>query len=205
LEGLAWSCTTPVRSYPSLRAGLTGRHQLENAMLAVRAAELLGEPVAEDRAIRKGLSAVARLSGLRGRAEVIAADPLVVADVAHNPEGLAAILDMMRAEAERRGGRLFVLFGALREKDVHGMADELARAGARVFGVRIDSERALDAPELAAILSSCKVMHAGTGSVSDGLAWFRREATPPDALLVSGSHQVVSQLPEMAPAERASA
>src|SRR5262249_34945364 len=56
---LRFSLTTPIRSYTALACPLPGRHQLANALLAVRAAEILaaGEPRIDARAIAAGLAA----------------------------------------------------------------------------------------------------------------------------------------------------
>jgi dihydrofolate synthase/folylpolyglutamate synthase len=143
-------------------------------------------------AVYAGCSGVRRLAGLRGRLEVIQQAPLVVADVGHNDEGLASALAYME---RRTAGRLFVLLGVMRDKDVARMADRLARAGATVFPVHIDAERALPAASLGGVLQEHRVAVAGPGTVAEGLAWFQDTAVPEDALLVTGSHLVVAQLP----------
>ena len=191
LRGLTLCLQTPARRYDALRVELAGAHQQTNVALAVRAAELLQ---LSPEAIRTGLQDVRRRAGLRGRLEVVQEAPLVVADVAHNPEGLAATLAALRPALQKGGGRLTVLFGVMRDKDVDAMLDLLAEAGAIVCPVPLESERALP-PEALADLLAAKGLAAGpAASVPDGLARFRDAAMPEDVLLLTGSHQVVSQL-----------
>src|SRR5690606_6810502 len=84
LDGLVLNVRTPLRHYDRLVAGLPGMHQATNAGLALRAAELVFEPVRQDEGpVRAGLRDVRRLAGLRGRLDVLHRQPLVVADVAH--------------------------------------------------------------------------------------------------------------------------
>src|SRR5690606_3411632 len=78
-EGLVLGLRTPVRDYGRVRLGLPGAHQVWNAALAVRLAEVAMPDLSEE-AVRIGLVDVARLSGLRGRCEVWQAAPRIVAD-----------------------------------------------------------------------------------------------------------------------------
>lgn len=185
---------TPAGAYDDLRVGLPGAHQARNAALALRAAELLfdARPNAAD-AVRAGLGDVRELAGLRGRLEVLRTEPMIVADVAHNADGLAAALAFLRT-VRPSGGRLYVLFGVMRDKDLGRMARLLAAAGATVFPVRLEGERARPVAELSAELRAHGVAVAEEGGVAGGLARFRTRARPNDALLVTGSHLCVAAL-----------
>ena len=180
--------TTPVRVYDDLRIDLGGVHQQHNALLAVRAAEVLG--LGAD-AIRTGLRDVRRLSGLRGRLELLQRDPLVVADVAHNPSSLAATLDAVRPTLDVHGGRLYVLLGLMRDKDVGAIAELLDAAHAIVTPVGLPSERALPAEALRDALAEHGVQVNGPSTIAAGIAAFQQDAAADDALLITGSHGVV--------------
>lgn len=204
LDGLELSIETPLRRYPNLFVGLPGAHQAHNASLAVRVAELLPERLAADpasaargidpEAVRAGLRGVRALAGLRGRLDVLRQEPLLVADVAHNAEGLATALAFVRAHRPQPAG-LYVLLGLMRDKDLERMATSLQAAGAVVMPVGLDGERALPAMELGARLSSYGVAVGENTSVQEGLAHLLQIAGPGDAVLLTGSHQVVAQLP----------
>jgi dihydrofolate synthase/folylpolyglutamate synthase len=182
---------TPVRPYEALRVGLGGAHQQRNALLAVRAAERLGLCVA---AIRTGLRDVRRLSGLRGRLEVLQHEPLVVADVAHNPSSLAATLDALGPALEAQGGRLRVLLGLMRDKDVRAIAERLEVADAIVTPVGLPSERALPAEALRNALTHHDVHVTAPSTVEAGITAFLQHAAADEVLLITGSHQVIELL-----------
>ena len=98
-------------------APLRGKHQLDNAAVALGAIELLetrGFPV-EDRAVRKGLAA----TRWEGRIEQVLENPTVIVDGAHNPAGIAALAGALREEFAYR--RLVLVFGALGDKDYGSM------------------------------------------------------------------------------------
>ncbi len=199
LDGVTFDARTPVRRYARLHVGLAGAHQVHNAVVALRAAELALDAVREDPApVFAGLRAVRRLAGLRGRLEVLGEHPLVVADVAHNAEGLAAALAFVDAHRPP-GGRLYALFGVMRDKDLPSMARLLARHHARVLSVRLPGDRALPATALGEALRhhGVDVLPAIAGTPAEGLARLRQEAAPGDALLLAGSHQLVAGIPDL--------
>lgn len=195
LTGARLTARTPLRYYENLDVGLAGAHQRTNALLALRAAELALPDVRRGAGpVYRGLCEVRGLAGLRGRLDVLSREPLVVADVGHNADGLAAALGFVRAHA-KPGGRCRVLFGAMRDKALPEMARLLAHASAVVTPVPLAGERAVPAGELGTLFASCGVDVTRPAAVPDGLALFLEQAAPRDVLLITGSHLVVAQLP----------
>jgi len=167
----------------------TPRHW--KAGLAVRTRET-PHPHITPHQVREGLAAVRTLSGLRGRLDVLQQSPLVVADVAHNAEGLAHALRWMR---EHDLTHLTVALGWMRDKDFTPVGDALRSADAQVFPVHIDSARAWPTDILLEHLRAAQVsVSNGSGTAQDGALWFAANAQPNDGLLITGSHQVVAQL-----------
>lgn len=188
------SVVSPVRAYTDLQVALAGRHQIRNALTAVRAAELALEDLREHaQPVFDGLRDVRARSGLHGRMEILHEDPLVVADVAHNADGLTAVLDHLSA-CGRSEGRLTVLLGLMRDKDVHALGRLLLPWRALVRPVPIPSQRALSVGELASALQVVGVSVAKPCEVREGVLAFLSDASHPDTLLITGSHLVVAQL-----------
>ncbi|MEM3422590.1 MAG: folylpolyglutamate synthase/dihydrofolate synthase family protein [Candidatus Bilamarchaeaceae archaeon] len=101
--------------YSRLQTSLLGHYQITNASLAVAAAEEIG--VSED-AIRKGLEKTIH----PGRLQVLSQKPLVIADGAHNPDGIGNLvtnLYMFKYE------NLAVIFAAKKTKDWQKMLELL--------------------------------------------------------------------------------
>ncbi len=188
------NAVTQSQQYSNLYVSLPGEHQARNALLALMAAEfLLPAGGRRNQAIMRGLAETPALSGLRGRMEVVAEEPLVVLDVGHNTEGLTAALKHMSRAAGENEGQLFVMFGTMRDKDVEQMAKQLAAIGALVFAPPIQSDRALPPKELAQLLRSQNVACTCVESVEKGLSRFYEQATSKDGLLIVGSHFLVAQ------------
>ncbi len=137
---------TPRRRYPSVLLALRGRHQVRNAVVAVRLLEeleRLGQPVTE-RAVVAGLTEVS----WRGRLDLmITPRGPVLFDGAHNPAGatvLAAYLD------EVYPAGLPMVFGAMADKDVASMLRILMPRAIRLVVTRPRTPRAQSAERLAA-------------------------------------------------------
>jgi dihydrofolate synthase / folylpolyglutamate synthase len=137
---------TPVRRYGPLTLALRGRHQVGNALVAVRALETLdacGTPVGGDAIARGLVSAVwpARLS-VHDRP----GGRQLVVDGAHNPAGAAVLAEYLREEWP---AGLPLVFGAMRDKETAAMLRELGRVARPLILTTAPGQRAAPAADLA--------------------------------------------------------
>jgi dihydrofolate synthase/folylpolyglutamate synthase len=138
---------TPVRDYGTLSLALRGEHQIANAIVAVRLLELLdgcGVRVPAD-AIREGLAQVTWPGRLDHR--TLAGGRELILDAAHNPAGAAALASYL---TNIGGERPVLVFGAMRDKDVHGMLSALLPTVSRMIVTRASNSRSADPEALAA-------------------------------------------------------
>ena len=132
--------------YGPLALALRGRHQVDNAMVAVRLLEELngaGIHVPRD-AVCRGLTDAV----WRGRLDLVdrGAGRLILFDAAHNPAG-AAVLASYLGEVYPDG--LPFVFGAMRDKDVRGMLAALAPCATRFVFTEPRNPRVASADSLA--------------------------------------------------------
>jgi dihydrofolate synthase/folylpolyglutamate synthase len=133
---------TPAGSYGPLTPGLLGRHQLQNALVAVRllealAAAGLGVPA---RAVEQGLRDARWPGRLDWRR--LPDGRRVLLDAAHNDAGAAALAAYLREAIA--GGRQPLVFGAMRDKDRDGMLRRLLPCASRVVLTAPPTPRAAD-------------------------------------------------------------
>ncbi len=171
-SGTLFDLTTPLRKI-ALATPLPGAHQAWNTALAVRAAELLPEPVLAltEAALAEGVRRV-RWPGRLERFDVGGREVLL--DGCHNTEGAAALAAFL-GEAGL-AGRCRLLFGAMVDKDVEGMARLLFPAVRDVTLTAAASPRAAPADELA------RRVRAASGGVSSS----RSVGEAIEALLAQG-------------------
>jgi len=161
--------------------GLQGVCQLRNASAALSAIDALKErlPVPEQ-ALRRGLIEVK----LPGRFQVISGPPLIVLDVAHNPQavaGLAENLDAMGAFE-----KTIAVVGMLADKDIAGALSALAGKIDVWLLASLDVPRGAPASVLAAILAE-----GGQGGGVECFA-FPAEAFKRAAKLAGENDRIVS-------------
>ena len=150
---------------------LLGGHQLANAATAVACIEALGAfglAIAED-AIGQGLAAVR----WPGRLEVLSRRPLIVADGAHNRDSARHLRQSLVDYFACR--RATFIVGTLKDKDIEGMAAELAPLAGAVIASGFDHPRAMAATEVAAAFARAGV----PVQVRENLAQALQEAVAP--------------------------
>lgn len=133
----------------ALRPALAGAHQRDNADVAVAVLDTLraaGIPVTDD-AIRAGIEQV-RWPGRLERFQSGGTEILL--DAAHNRAGARALADHLRASGWTDAA---LVFGALADKDVTGMLEELSGAVSAIVCTTAMSPRAESAARLAEIAS----------------------------------------------------
>jgi len=127
-----------------LRSGLAGRHQIDNAAVALAALEEGGWLAAIDAdAIRAGIENVR----WPGRLEIVRERPRVILDGAHNPAGVDALVRELPALVE--GRRVHLVFGVLADKCWVEMVERLAAACADVTVVPVLERRSEDPARVA--------------------------------------------------------
>lgn len=133
--------------YDQIFLPLHGAHQARNAATALAAVEAFfgagpGRPLAIE-AIREGFRTVES----PGRLERVRTTPTVFIDAAHNPHGIRALREALRAEFDFR--KIVAVVAVLGDKDARGILTELDEFVDEVVVTQTSSPRALDVDHLA--------------------------------------------------------
>ncbi|MBI5215815.1 MAG: bifunctional folylpolyglutamate synthase/dihydrofolate synthase [Ignavibacteriae bacterium] len=194
LEGLTVNLWTTKRNYRSLRTSLPGNHQQLNLRLAVHGAEHLKHECGFDnitiKSMKHGLKNIQSLAGLHARLEVISNEPLIVADVAHNPEGINAAI---RSLKQMLFSRPVVVFGVMKDKEYQTMIDSITKFARHVIAVQPKTERALSSKELTEKFHAKQFPTYNGGTVVNGLSLAQSFVRPNEAIVIFGSHYVVGE------------
>jgi dihydrofolate synthase/folylpolyglutamate synthase len=135
------------------RLPLLGAQQIENAATAIACAEALRRCGAfiPDQSIVDGLASVRWPC----RMEVLSERPLLIADGAHNRASARLFVDTLAEYFTRH--RAFLIVGASSDKDIEGIAEELAPIATGVFAVRADHPRAMEPDRIAGVFEALSV------------------------------------------------
>ncbi len=165
---------------------LPGVHQRANAALAVAAARALA-PL-DDATVAAGLAK----TRWRGRLERIdrPGHRTLILDGAHNPDGAEALA--LWLDSEGLSGRIDLLFGAMGDKDLTGLAGPLAERARHVVFAAPPSPRAASPEALRERLG--RVEARAASSVAEALSWLDDAAPGAPPVLVAGSLYLVGEV-----------
>jgi dihydrofolate synthase/folylpolyglutamate synthase len=136
--------------YPDLHLSLEGRHQIDNARVALAVFELLADRLgieSDPDAVRDGLASVRWTGRLQWLPET-GRRPRMLFDGAHNPAGSETLAAYLRGLPDPAP---VVLFGAMHGKLLPSMLDVIAPLAHTLVITRPDVNRAADPEEIGTI------------------------------------------------------
>lgn len=169
---------------------LPGGFQLENALNALAAARYLtsrGFRISTDEMTQGIAKAV-----WPGRLEKLQSGPDVYLDGAHNPGAARELARFL--EQNFAGRKIWLIYGALRDKAVDEVAGQLFPHAVEVIFTEPRTSRAISAPRLAEITSHHASSFTVVPSAEQALDQALSDAGPDDAIFITGSLYLVGQL-----------
>ncbi len=172
--------------YEDLFLPIHGRHQTLNLAVAIAATEaLVGRPL-DDAAVGEA----AQIMSSPGRMEPVGADPLILLDGAHNPDGFAALGAALREEFPSI--RWVLVTGAMNDKKLQDMYPRLRGLVSDAIATESDAVAAIPATGLAERLAELlDIPVTPATSVAAAVDEARDRAGPDGAVLVTGSLYLV--------------
>lgn len=130
-KGLIENLKTPQHEYRKLHVPLVGRFQLLNSGCAVGAAEVLLGKKLNQQKLRQGL----KKTIWRGRFQLLAEQPRLIVDSAHNPDGMKTLVDDLKKFEKKP---IIAIFSAKKPRDVRHTLAELKKHSQKIFLPKID-------------------------------------------------------------------
>jgi dihydrofolate synthase/folylpolyglutamate synthase len=190
LGGRVIEVRTAFDRYADVFVPLHGRHQGDNASVAIAAVEAFFGHGLDRNVLEEGLSLVS----MPGRFEVLHHQPLVIIDGAHNPAGADVCAEVFFADFDPVGSRRLVV-GTLRSRDPLALLSALrADEFDQVICCTAPSPRGLPAESLAEVARNmgCDDVVVRE-SVGEACNRALSDAGSDDAILVTGSLYVVGE------------
>ena len=182
---------TNARLYEGLFLPLHGSHQGVNAGTALEAvARFLPANPLDDEVVQEGLRSTispGRLEAFR-RPE----HATVVLDVAHNPDGVSALVKALVEDFAF--GRIHFVVGISSDKDHRGMLVEIARVATTVVVTEPQGVRAAPAATLKDEAAATGVQTIAVQNPDAALTAALDRADPEDIVCVTGSHYLVGEV-----------
>lgn len=182
---------SPFGGQGAIDCGLKGSYQKKNIPTVLLASEVLNDIGFEmsSKAVARGLKDVVKLTGLRGRWDILSKKPLTVADIAHNEAGIREVFNQVKNTPHKK---LHIVFGTVNDKDIRKILALLPKKATYYF-CKADIPRALDAYVLADEASKFGLKGKVHDSVQKALKSAKKSASVTDFILITGSAFVVSE------------
>lgn len=192
LDGLLVDFCVPRKEIRNVRVSLAGKHQAMNALLAIYAVEIATQQNnfnIDEKSVREGLGHIQRFSGIQARLSIVQKNPLVLADVAHNPEAMRVLCVSLK---RLRLGRIHIVLGLMQDKNYLTIISALCQIAKSVFVVEAQTERSRRTADLAQEIRRVGLAVKEFHNVADGVssALKQRDGAP---ILITGSHFVVGE------------
>jgi dihydrofolate synthase/folylpolyglutamate synthase len=169
---------------------LPGHFQLQNALNAAAAARVLQERGfrISNEAIEQGIASAT----WPGRLEKLQSNPDIYLDGAHNPSAARELATFL--EQNFAGKKIWLLYGALRDKAIDEIGGLLFPYAAEVIFTEPRTSRSISAGQLAEITSHHAANFVVVPNAEDALEHALAKAKPDDAIFITGSLYLVGQL-----------
>ncbi len=178
------------KKYRDLICPLKGRHQIENAALAIGVVEYIATKGFEvnDNAVFTGIRDVR----WEGRLEILQRAPMVLVDGAHNAGGATVLSKALREKFVYR--KLILVFGVLKDKDYKTMLKKLVPLADLLIVTGPDTVRTLPPETIMGAARSYQKQIETVGNSCEALKRAFSMADPDDLICVTGSLYLVGEI-----------
>ena len=178
------------KTYRDLVCPLRGRHQMENAALAIATIEsmaLRGFHVDES-SLSRGIKGTL----WEGRLEILQYAPMLLIDGAHNLAGVSVLCRALKEVFSYK--KLILLFGVLNDKDYEAMLNKLSFLADRIIITKPNTDRAVPPQELVPVAKRYKKQIEIVEKPSEALQQALITADREDIICVTGSLYLVGEI-----------
>lgn len=178
--------------FENLLLGLHGKYQEKNLPAVLLALRMIQQhfPMIDDLSIVEGLRNITDRTGFKGRWQTLSTQPLTVADIGHNEEGIRYVTEQISAMDY---DQLHFVFGMVNDKDPSKVLRLLPK-NARYYFCKAALPRSLDEKELKKLGSVYGLNGDSYNSVAEALMEARKNAGEKDFIFIGGSTFVVAEV-----------
>lgn len=182
-----------------IKLDLLGEYQKENSQTAKTVLGCLAQgntmsgqafSKIDPNTIKEGLGRVVVNTGLKGRWQVLAKDPLTICDTAHNYSGLSSVMSQL---ASLNASVLHLVIGIVNDKNLKSLIP-LFPENAKYYFCEADTKRALPVEDLESNFAAHNRRGSSYSSVLEAYAAAKVNAEKNDIIYIGGSTFVVAEV-----------
>ncbi len=175
---------------------LNGLYQIKNICTVLCAEGLLSNLgfLISNEAEKYALANVKKLTGFRGRWDVIEKNPAVILDVAHNEDGIRQVLNQIQnSKLNNPEIKYHFVIGMVKDKDINKVLS-LLPVNASYYFTNAHIPRALSAADLQSAAVNYGLIGLVFDNVNEAISHAKSVANPADIIIVCGSVFLVAEV-----------
>lgn len=175
--------------FKHLEVGLGGAYQAKNIQTVFTTANVLRQKgyLIRDENCKEGLKRVNEITGFAGRWQILGTNPTIIADTAHNEDGLRQVINQVE---QKEFKKLHIVLGMSDDKDIDKILNLFPRSAVYYF-CKASVPRAINENELRQKGAAHGLEGNSFSTVKDALESAKKNAQPADIIFVGGSTFVV--------------
>lgn len=167
IKGITFDYSDDTHTLTSLHTPLPGEHQLFNACMAIKAVTVTPQPsklqALNAKFIKDGLAS----TKWPGRLELIADNPPIMIDAAHNPDAANVLSEFIKGHLSNYN--IFLIIGVMSDKDIAGILTPLLPLASEIIFTAPNYGRAAHPQRLANYASEMGFSARVTNSVKESI------------------------------------
>lgn len=176
--------------YENLHCDLIGTYQRQNILSVLQAVDILNKAYNISReALYKGLAHTFENTGIAGRWHVLGRNPAIIADTAHNTDGMEAVIRQIEMTPHKK---LHIIAGTVNDKNLDSIL-KLFPAKAQYYFTQAEVPRALSADRLASAAAGFGLSGEVFPKVHEAFLQAKMNAAREDLIFIGGSSFVVAE------------
>lgn len=189
IEGIKFNLKTRTDTYSGIKLNLAGEHQVRNAACAILVIENLTRQgfKVDKKAILLGLSKV----DWPGRLEIYRKNPLVILDVAHNPDGINNLVSALKKLLPDK--KIYFVFGVMDDKNYRTMLQIMSGIAKKIILTQPDYHRSTRLDLLTDTARKLGLRYSAVSGVKEAYQSALKKMKKDDVLCVTGSHFTVGE------------
>lgn len=171
---------------------LAGHYQKDNLPGVLMTLDLLNQMRFDisDNAIRRGFAQIRDSTGLKGRWQVLAQQPLIICDTGHNVGAWSRLLGQLE---QTKYDQLVMVLGVVDDKDPQPILELLPKEAYYYF-CQAKVPRAMEAERLKEAAQANELIGEVVRNVNQAIAGARKRAKSEDLVFIGGSTFVVAEI-----------
>ena len=174
-----------------IESELSGLSQIENMRTILTAIDILSKDILriDKNKLSEALKNVRKLTGLRGRWDIISKSPDIIIDTAHNIDGIIRNIEHINRMNKKQ---VYMILAMAKDKDIDKVMSILPK-NAKYYFTKFSGERSADPNLLLDISKNYGLNAIAFDSINEAFVYAKNKLNNDDLLFIGGSNFIIAE------------